>query len=83
MTCFHNWPVEKSFTKLDPAHPYSQRSKELTVQNDCILWESRVVMPEVRRGKVMEILHDGHPGMTRMKAIAQGIVWWPGIDAEL
>ena len=63
--------------------PYSQRSKELTVQNDCNLWGSHVVIPEVGRRKVMEMLHDGHPGMTRMKAIAQGIVWWPGIDAEL
>ena len=28
-------------TDTDPTfHPYSQRSKELTVQNDCILWGS-------------------------------------------
>ena len=32
-------------------------------------------VPEVGRGNIMEMLHDGHPGMTRMKAIARGIVW--------
>ena len=47
--------------------PYLQRSKELTIQNDCILWGSRVVIPEVGRERVMQMLHDGHPGMTRMK----------------
>ena len=31
----------------------------------------------------MQLLHEGHPGMTRMNAIAQGVVWWPGIDAEI
>ena len=64
-------------------HPYLQRSKELTVQNDCILWGSRVIIPEVGRGTVMAMLHKGHPGMTRMKAIAWGVVWWPGIDDEI
>ena len=63
--------------------PYSQRSKELTVQSDCILWGSRVVIPEAGRGQVMAMLHDGHPGMTRMKAIARGVIWWSGIDAEI
>ena len=64
-------------------HPYLQRSKQLTVQNDCTLWGSRVVIPEVGRGTVMAMLHEGHPGVTRMKAIAWGVVWWPGIDAEI
>ena len=47
--------------------PYSQRSKELTIQNDCILWGSWVVIPGVGRERVMQMLHEGHPGMTRMK----------------
>ena len=50
--------------------PYVQRSKELTVQNDCVLWGSCVVIPEVGRETVMAMLHGGHPGMTLMKAIA-------------
>ena len=63
--------------------PYLQRDRELTVQDDCILWGSPVIIPEEGRERVMQLLHEGHPGMTRMKAIAQGNVWCPGSDAEI
>ena len=28
-------------------------------------------------------LHGGHPGVSRMKALARGLVWWPGLDGEV
>ena len=28
-------------------------------------------------------LHDGHSGSSRMKAVAKEIVWWPGLDADI
>ena len=31
----------------------------------------------------MDILHDGHPGITKMKQLARSIVWWPRIDAHI
>ena len=63
--------------------PYKTRTTELSVQDDCLLWGNRVVIPEVGRKKVMRILHDGHPGASRIKALARGMVWWPRMDADL
>eukprot|EP00731_Ephydatia_muelleri_P003665 Em0001g3665a len=34
------------------------------------------------RQHVLEMLHEGHPGISRMKSYARGIVWWPKLDAD-
>ena len=62
--------------------PFKQRRMELCIQDGCVLWGSRVVVPKDAREAVIKILHAAHPGITRMKSLARGIVWWPCIDRE-
>ena len=63
--------------------PYLQRRFELSVQDQVLLWGQRVVVPPQGRTRVLDELHDAHPGIARMKALAGSLVWWPGIDAAL
>ena len=71
-------------SQLDPEFkPYMQRRYELSVHNGCVLWGSRVVVPPPGRAPILKLLHEGHPGIARMKALARSVVWWPGVDAEL
>ena len=48
-----------------------ERKLELSVYQGCILWGSRVVIPEDYREHVLYQLHEGHPGVARMKNLAR------------
>ena len=71
-------------TPKDPelTHYYDRRH-ELSVVDGCILWGNRVVIPKPGREKVIETLHEIHPGIIKMKSLARNYVWWPKMDKEL
>ena len=60
------WPEEKE-PELEPF--YSKRS-ELSLYCGCVVWGSRMVVPQRGREVVLQELHVGHPGMSKMKSLA-------------
>jgi len=55
--------------------PFQCHRDELSVQDDCILWESHIVLPPTGRQRVIDEQHAGHPGISRMKNLAHSYVW--------
>ena len=75
------WPDSK---KVDSEIlPYYRKRESISVVDDCLMLEERVIIPTNLRRRVMKEFHRGHPGIVRMKSIARMYAYWPGMDAEV
>ncbi|EFO87345.1 hypothetical protein CRE_31410 [Caenorhabditis remanei] len=63
---------------------YWKRYKDrLKIIRNCLLIDDRVVVPKKLQEAVLTQLHEGHPGVIKMKQKARAYVFWRGLDSEV
>ncbi|EGT42836.1 hypothetical protein CAEBREN_31320, partial [Caenorhabditis brenneri] len=62
---------------------FSSIKESLSCVQKCLMMQDRVVIPEALQKVVLKQLHEGHPGMVRMKQLARSFVYWPGMDEDV
>ena len=63
--------------------PYFKLRHELSIEEGCLMFGNRVVIPLSLQGKVLKLLHEGHPGIVRSKLLARNLFWWPSMNRDI
>ena len=71
------WKVRGQMEDLEL---YFSCQHELWVNQDCVMWGVRVLVPRSPQGS---ILHAEHLDIVKIKSLAGSYVWWSGINMEI
>ena len=64
-------------------HTFFEKRAELSVEEDVLLWRRRLVIPTALKESMLQMLHEGHPGVCAMRELARFYAWWPCIDDDI
>lgn len=56
---------------------------DLTVQNGILVKTGCAIVPQALRIRALEVAHEGHPSVAKMKSIMRQRVWWPGMSGDI
>jgi hypothetical protein len=84
----NHWPEPKHFKECESFSSevfteFYRRREEISIASDCLLFGERIVVPKARQKPILKMLHNGHPGVKRMKSLARIYVYWPKLDSEI
>lgn len=77
------WVKNKAIKSDSILNYYYKLRVDLSIEQECIYFRNRIVIPERFREQVLRNIHKNHDGIVRTKMLARGIVWWKGMDKDI
>ena len=79
--CRVGWPDRNSI--VCPLKPFWKARGSLTICEQLLLFNNRIVVPSAMRREALNKIHEGHQGAERCRWRTKSSVWWPGITAQM
>ena len=80
LTQTSEWKSKPSNSEL---LPYYRVREELSFINGTLFRGDRAVIPTSLCKDVLQLAHEGHPGIVKMKSRCRDCTWWPGMDSDI
>ena len=81
-TIVAGWPEDiKDIPKA--LHPYHNHHDVMTVEDGLILKGEALIIPPLEREKILQVIHEGHMGITKCQYCTRQCVYWPGINEDI
>lgn len=80
--CETGWPRTTKTLQREVAAFFVHR-KYITISEGCLVLGHRIIVPDRFRKYILEELHQGHPGIAKMKLLARSKIYWPGLDKDI
>ena len=79
--CSLGWPAFMPHNPL--LQLYWDNQRYLTMVDDLLLYNDRIVIPREMRLEMLDKLHKSHLEITKCRALAQTSIWWPNITSQI
>ena len=66
-----------------PLHPYWQHRETLTIKDGLVLQGEALIIPPVKRERVLCQLHQFHEGIMKSQLLMHGSFFWPSINKAI
>ena len=64
-------------------NPFWQLRDDMSIEHGCVLFQGRLYIPQALRSQCLKTLHQGDPGITKMRLRAYTSMYWICIGKQI